>query len=171
MVLSYHVPCGSEYYRLGLCYQPEYKNWAPEAFSSPPISPALTLTQEIVPACDGMQQVLVWVNSPGSDPAGTTQVTLRAPQQEKDLIQKTFKNADLPEAGWLKLNFPPEWASSSNLYLLTLTGTSPGGIQVGYSAKSEYLKGKLTENGSPVEQDILFQYGCIAGLQRWQMGK
>ena len=91
LILSYHVPCGSEYYRFGLCYQPEYKNWAPEASSSPPVSPAMTLTQEIVPACDGMQQLLVWVNSPGTDPAGTTQVTLRAPQEEKDLVHKTFQ--------------------------------------------------------------------------------
>ena len=171
LILSYHVPCGSEYYRFGLCYQPEYKNWAPEASSSPPVAPAMTLTQEIVPACDGMQQLLVWVNSPGSDPAGTTQVTLRAPQEEKDLVRQTFKNASIPEDGWLKLNFPPEWQSSRNLYLLTLSSSSAGGMQVGYSAKSEYLKGKLTENGSPVEQDMLFQYGCIAGLQRWQIGK
>jgi uncharacterized membrane protein len=171
LILSYNVPCGSEYYRFGLCYQPEYKNWAPESSSSRPISPALTLTQEIVPACDGMQQLLVWVNSPGTDASGTTQVTLRAPQEEKDLVRQTFQNADIPKDGWLILNFAPEWQSGHNLYLLTLSGSSADGIQVGYSAKSEYLKGKLTENGSPVEQDMLFQYGCVAGLQRWLQGK
>jgi len=39
-------------------------------------------------------------------------------------------------------------------------------MQAGYSLKPEYLKGKLSENGKPVSQDILFQYGCLAGLQK-----
>lgn len=171
LVLSYNVPCGSEYYQFGLCNQPIYKNWAPESVSSPPISPSMTLTQEIVPACDGMTQLLVWVNSPGADPAGTTQLTLRAPQQEKDLAQQTFKNSDVPKGGWLTLTFSPEWTSANRLYLLKISGSAAGGIQVGYSAKPEYMKGKLFENQAAVGQDILFQYGCVAGLQRWQMGK
>jgi hypothetical protein len=165
------VPCGSEYYQLGLCYQPEYKNWAPEAASSPPVSPSLTLTQEIVPACNGMQQLLVWVNSPGSDPSGTTDFTVRDPRQGVDLVQEKFRNADIPEDGWVRLNFPPQSASQDNLYVLTITGSSPGGIQVGYSLKSEYMKGKLSENGGAVSQDMLFQYGCLTGLQRWLQGK
>ena len=166
LLLSYHVPCGSEYYQAGLCYQPEYKNWAPGAASSPPVTPAMTLTQEIVPACNGMQQVLVWVNSPGSDASGTTVFTLRDPRQSTDLMQQTFQNADLPEGGWVRLNFPPQDSSQDNLYLLTIGGSSPGGMQAGYSLKPEYLKGKLSENGKPVSQDILFQYGCLAGLQK-----
>jgi len=164
LILSYHVPCGSEYYQLGLCYQPEYKNWAPEAASSPPVSPTMTLTQEIVPSCNGMQQLLVWVNSPGSDPSGTTEFTLRAPYQGIDLVRKTFKNADIPENGWARLNFSPQWASQDNLYLLTITGSSPGGIRLGYSIRAEYMKGRLLENGNAVSQDVLFQYGCRAGL-------
>jgi uncharacterized membrane protein len=52
MYLSYHVPCGSQYYRIGLCYQPNYKNWAPDALYSPLVNNQLTLSQEIVPECD-----------------------------------------------------------------------------------------------------------------------
>jgi hypothetical protein len=165
--LSYHVPCGSEYYQLGLCYQPEYKNWAPESLSSAPVSPALTLKQEIVPACNGMTELSVWVNSNGTDPTALTNLTLRSPAEGTDLVQQTFKNANVPREGWLAINFSPQWQSQGQLYVLKLTGSSAGGIQAGYSERSEYLKGKLYENDTPVSQDLLFQYGCIAGLQKW----
>lgn len=166
LVLSYHVPCGSEYYRWSLCYQPEYKNWAPGSVSSPPISSSLTLTQEIVPACDGLTELSVWVNSRGPDPDATTTLTLRAPTQEKDLIHSTFKNDGIDENGWLTVKFPPEWGSHGQLYVLKMVGSSLDGISVGYSEKPEYRQGKLLENDDPLGTDILFQYGCIAGLQR-----
>ena len=167
LILSYHVPCGSEYYGWSLCYQPQYKNWAPESVSSPPISSSLTLRQEIVPACSGMTELSVWVNSKGSDPKGTTKLTLRAPTQEKNVALGMFKNADLVERGWLTATFPPEWNSEDQLYLLQLTGSVSDGIRLGYSEKPEYLRGKLLENDTSLGQDLLFQYGCIAGLQKW----
>ncbi len=165
MLLSYHVNCGAQYYRLDLCTQPEYKNWAPGAASSPPVSPALSLTQEIVPACSGMKELLIWVNSRGTDPEGTTTLLLRAPQQEKDVLQQTFKNSDLPQFDWLIVTFKPEWQSQGQLYILTLTGSSPDGMRVAYSLKPEYLAGKLYENNTAIGQDVIFQYGCVAGLQ------
>ncbi len=170
LILSYHVSCGSEYYTWGLCYQPNYKNWAPEASSSQPISPSLTLTQEIVPACNGMTELRVWVNSNGTDPAGTTTLTFRAPSEQKDLAQMNLPNGQIPKDGWLTVRFDPEWRSNGQLYLLTLTGSSVDGIQVGYGGKSEYQAGKLLENDAPSTQDVLFQYGCIAGLQRLASG-
>ncbi len=166
MVLSYHVPCGSEYYQPGLCFQPVYKNWAPDAASSPAVGPSMMLTQEILPKCNEMQEVDVWVNSPG-DPAGTAQFTLRSSQGEALVIQKSFNNADLPENGWMRLVFQPQAASQDNLYLLTVSGSSPNGIRVGYSLRADYTDGKLYQNGTAVSQDILFQYGCRAGLARW----
>jgi uncharacterized membrane protein len=166
LLLSYHVPCGSEYYRWSLCYQPQYKNWAPESVSSPPVSASLTLTQEIVPACSGMRELSVWVNSNGVDPAGRTTLVLRAPTQEKDVIQQSSENARLPEGGWLTVSFPPEWDSEDQLYLLRLSSSTLDGIRLGYSAKPEYLRGRLLENEESLGADLLFQYGCIAGLQR-----
>ena len=70
LVLSYHVPCGSQYYELSLCYQPQYKNWAPESVSSPPISSNLTLTQEIVPLCDRMTELRTLGQFAWGRPAG-----------------------------------------------------------------------------------------------------
>jgi hypothetical protein len=167
LILSYHVPCGSEYYRWSLCYRPQYKNWAPESVSSPPISSSLNLTQEIVPACSGMSELRIWINSNGTDPNATTTLLFRAPTQEKDLVRKTYRNPVLPEGAWLTVDFPPEWSSGQQLYLLGLTGSAPDGIRVAYSEKPEYLEGKLFSNDVAQSQDILFQVGCIQGLQAW----
>ncbi len=166
LVLSYQVTCGSQYYRLDLCYQPQYKNWAPQASSSPPVSSTMTLTQEIVPACNGMKEMRVWVNSTGSDSSGTTTLNLRAPTQEKDVVNQTFTNADIPKDGWLTVSFNPEGQSQGQLYILTLQGSSAGGIQVAYSLKPEYMTGRLYQNNAPIGQDMIFQYGCTAGLQK-----
>ncbi len=164
MILSYHVPCGSEYYQLGLCYQPVYKNWAPAAASSPAVGSDMTLKQEIVPACNDMQEVDVWINSPGSDPTGSTEFTLRTTQDGHTVVDKTIKNSDIPEYGWVRLMFKPEATSSGNLYLLGINSSSPDGIRVGYSLKADYTAGKLYQNDAAVSQDVLFQYGCRAGL-------
>jgi hypothetical protein len=166
LILSYHVPCGSEYYRWSLCYQPQYKNWAPESVSSPPISPTMELTQEIVPACDGMTELSVWVNSNGADPAGRTTLVLRAPSRETVLAEATFQNPEIAERDWLTVTFPPESDSNGQLYLVRLSGSTVDGIRVGYSEKPEYLLGRLWENNLPLGQDALFQYGCVAGLQK-----
>jgi uncharacterized membrane protein len=166
LLLSYHVPCGSQYYRWSLCNQPQYKNWAPESVSSPPLTSTMTLTQEIVPACDGMTELRVWVNSNGGDNEGTTTLLLRAPSREAVLEEVTHQNPAIAERGWLTVTFPPEWDSGGQLYLLKLSGSTTDGIRVGYSEKPEYLRGRLLENDIPLGQDVLFQYGCVAGLQK-----
>jgi len=78
----------------------------------------------------------------------------------------TYQNSAIVERGWLTVTFPPEWDSAGELYLLTLSGSRADGIRVGYSEKPEYLSGRLWENAIPLGQDVLFQYGCVAGLQR-----
>ena len=117
-----------------------------------------------------MTEFSVWINSNGADSAGTTTLTLRAPSEQTDLAQLTLPNAQIPNDGWLTVHFAPEWGSNGQLYLLKLAGTSTGGIQVGYGGKSEYQAGKLLENSTPSTQDVLFQYGCLAGLQRLASG-
>ncbi len=112
-----------------------------------------------------MTELRVWVNSRGVDPQAATTLVLRTPTREKDVAQRSFRNFDLAASNWLTLRFPAERDSSGQLYILTATGSSADGIRLGYSEKPEYLKGRLTENGSPQGSDILFQYGCVAGLQ------
>jgi hypothetical protein len=70
------------------------------------------------------------------------------------------------------MRFPSEGGSSGQLYILTLTGSaSDDGLRLGYSEKPEYLDGRLMENDTALGQDILFQYGCVAGLQQLAAAK
>ena len=80
-------------------------------------------------------------------------------------MQRSFRNLDLAASNWLTLRFPAEPDSSGQLYVLTATGSTADGIRLGYSEKPEYLSGRLMENGASQGSDILFQYGCVAGLQ------
>ncbi len=170
MVLSYHVVCGSEYYRFDLCNHPLYKNWAPETNSSPSLSTGTTLSQEIVPVCNGMTQVQVWVNSTGNPPSGMTVMSLRDTLENLDVAAQKFNNAEISKGGWLTLTFNPDWHSRDKLFLLELAGSSMDGIRFGYSLKPDYTKGTLLENQTAVSHDLLFQYGCIAGLQKLELG-
>lgn len=168
LVLSYHVSCGPSYYRLDLCYQPVYKNWAPEDRYSPPLSSDLALTQEISPECDGMQEVRVWVNAGEAAPTASVRFKLHDPHLDRVLADETVPARRLPAGNWHTLAFEPQWDSSGRLYLLAIEGEHPPGSEgarISYSLRPEYLSGKLFENGEPVSHDIIFQYGCLAGLQ------
>jgi hypothetical protein len=128
------------------------------------VSPDLSLTQEIVAACPDMTELAVWVNSNGTDASATTTLFLRDPTGERDVIVHTFRNGEISQHGWLTLHFEPQPSSQGKLYLLKLAGSSHQGIRVGYSEKAEYLDGRLFENELPSSHDILFRYGCLAGL-------
>ena len=166
--LSYHVPCGSQYYQQGLCYQPNYKNYAPESKYSPPISNEFSLNQEIYPECDGMTTMRVWVNTKKSSPQGKTEFRILA--QDGTLIaDEIISNNELPLSGWHSLSFAPEWDSSQKGYNFILKNDSQkdaSGILIAYSLNPEYPEGKLYENDIISQQDIIFQYGCIAGWER-----
>ena len=168
MYLSYHVPCGSQFYRAGLCYEPNYKNWAPDEAYSPPISNQLTLTQEIVPECNGMTELRVWVNTIGADPNGTTRFILTDAGENFEAINTDVPNSELPSGNWHSLNFQPDWASSGKLYLLTVLPGDAGttGPRIAYSLRPEYPAGKLYENEQALGQDMIFQTGCVAGWKK-----
>ena len=172
MYLSYHVPCGSQYYQPGLCYQPNYKNWAPDELYSPPIGDQLTLSQEIVPECNGMSELRIWVNAAGADRIQTTQFVLKDIQSNREVVHVSVPNADLPAGAWYSLTFPADWASSGKFYLLTIRGdTSSDGPKIAYSLKQEYPAGKLFENGQPISKDLIFQTGCVAGWDKLRAAK
>jgi uncharacterized membrane protein len=173
LILSYHVPCGSTYYRLGLCYQPVYKNWAPDDRYSSPVSQELTLTQEIVPECNGMTQLRVWVDASGAEPSGPVRFTLHDPHLDRTLVDDSVLAGHLPAGGWYSWNFQPESASSGRLYILTIQSENldvERGVKISYSLRPEYPSGKLFENEESVSHDVIFQYGCLAGLQKIVQG-
>jgi len=167
LVLSYHVLCGASYYQSGLCFLPTYKNWAPNERYTSPISPTETLLQEVLAECDGLSEIRVWVNSSGLPAEGNTAVVFRDPSTDRDLATVTVANATLPSGGWLRLSFGPEWRSLGRLYLLrigSVIGSDPVGTRVALMLREEYPEVKLMENQAPVDGDVVFQYGCAAGL-------
>jgi uncharacterized membrane protein len=169
MYLSYHVLCGSQYYQTGLCYQPNYKNWAPDELYSAPVNDQLTLSQEIVPECNGVSELRIWVDATGADPNGTTEFSLKDVNRGQTIASISAANSELPHGDWYPLRFQPDWESNGKFYLLTiLGGTQSGpGPRIAYSLKPEYPAGKLFENDQPLNKDLIFQTGCLAGLEKF----
>jgi uncharacterized membrane protein len=162
MYLSYHVVCGSQFYQSGLCYQPNYKNWAPDERYSNPISTQLTLQQEIVLECNGASEIRVWMNASEANPSGTTQFILQDVDQGREIVNMAVNNSDLPAGDWYVIPFDPDWESLGKFYLLTISSNDMG-PQIAYSLRAEYPAGKLYENDQPMPQDMIFQTGCVAG--------
>lgn len=167
--LSYHVICGTSYYTSGYCYQPQYKNWAPNSVFSPTISNKVSLTQEFVPVCDGLTQLRFWADSTHADPAGATEFIVRNTETGETLFEFPIKNDEIPKTGWQILNFSPDWNSSGKLYTLVIQ--NPGapdsnGPVFSYTILAEYEAGRLYENETLLHQDLFFQYGCLAGLEK-----
>jgi uncharacterized membrane protein len=170
LALSYYVVCGPSYYEPGLCYLPAYKNWAPNDRFSSPVSITTGLSQELVPECDGMTEVRVWVDAAGLPAHGQTSFVARDPAADRDLARTIVANADLPHGGWFSLKFAPQWDSLGKLYLLRITqpqDSSVDGARIALTAGQEYPEVKLTENSMPVDADLVFRYGCVAGLGKY----
>ena len=169
MYLAFYVRCGTAYYQPGLCYQPVYKNWSPNANYFQPVTSQITFTQWIIPKCNGMSSLRVWVDSSGSDPNGKTEFILNDEENDVVAMQAADPNTDLPRQGWLTLTFPEDWKSGGKWYTLTVQNaqSNPGqGIRLASSIKPEYVDGPLLQNGSEIENDMIFQYGCIAGWHK-----
>ena len=162
MYLSYHVVCGSQFYQAGLCYQPNYKNWAPDERYSNPVSNQLTLKQEMILECNGASEVRVWMNASGANPSGTTQFILQDVDQGREIVKQVVNNSDLPIGSWYAIPFDTDWESLGKFYLLTISSKDTG-PQIAYSLRAEYPAGKLFENDQPMPQDMIFQTGCVAG--------
>ncbi len=169
LYLSYHVVCGGSFYKTGLCYQPYYKNWAPNMFYSEPISSSFNLKQEIVPECQGAAEVRVWVDGLTAPQNGDMKFVLRDTESDSNLVEQTIPNNDLPSKGWLSLGFDPDWESLGKTYLLTIDlgedSENPGG-RFAFTQSGEYILGRLYENDTPGSRDLVFQYGCVAGLEK-----
>ena len=168
--LSYHVICGTSYYNAGHCYHPQYKNWAPNSVFSPPISDKMSLTQEFVPVCDGLTQLRFWADSTLADPTGTTEFSVRNIETDETLFELPFRNDEIPQSGWQILDFSPDWNSSRAPYMLVIQNSgAPDSIGpvFSYTILAEYEAGHLYENDTPLSQDLFFQYGCRAGLEKY----
>ena len=169
LVLAYHIPCGTAFYELGLCYQPVYKNWAPDARYSPPITNDMSLDQQIIPECDGVSEIAVWLDSSQAAANGVTEFVLYDPSAGRELVRESVQNSELPHGGWYSISFGTDWQSAGSAYRLTVrpaAGSTTIGPRVAYTLRPEYESGQLFEAGSPIDVDLVFRYGCLAGLPR-----
>jgi hypothetical protein len=113
-----------------------------------------------------MNAVRIWIDSSGSDPNGDTHFILN--DEENDIIQldEIKSNSSLPIKDWLMLTFPTDWQSGGKWYTLTIQNpdTIPSqGIRVASSIRQEYIDAPLIKDGLELENDMIFQYGCLAG--------
>lgn len=169
MYLAYYVLCGTQYYQSGLCYLPRYKNWDPKAAFSPPLSENVSLSQEILPECNGLTVVRIWVDAEQAALQGKTQFTLFSAHSTQPLVEQIESNINLPTGGWYTLPIPTDWQSQGSLYRLEILGLGPGsGPRIAYTRLGESLSGETLENGTRIGQDILFQTGCVGGWQTFR---
>jgi len=129
----------------------------------------MSLTQEIVPECDGIAALRVWADSSGAAQSTVTKLVLRNTDSDRNLVEEFIQNDTISSTGWLTFEFLPDWDTRGKTYLLTISDgadTEKPGVEFSYTQPGEYKLGKLFENQETVSNDLLFQYGCIAGLEK-----
>ncbi len=171
MMLSYRVPCGSSFYRFGPCHLPQYKNYSPDLDlppSSPPVDVDTRLDQEFVAECDGLTEVRVWPLGERARVPGSVRFQLVEVDVGHEIPLTSLGPSGLPDEGWLGLTFNTRWDSKGRRYRLTIQAEEravdpPRFI---YTQRPEYAGGVLAVDGQATEQDLFFQYGCLAGLEQ-----
>ena len=133
---------------------------------SQPLTSSIGLSQEIAPECPGLTEVRVWMGA-SADKSGATTLTFSDVGRSAELTGITVANVDLIEPGWQRLEFMPDWDSMARRYLLEIRGEqSEPGPQVGYTIRPENPAVRLWINGEKSELDLVYQYGCLAGIER-----
>ncbi|MCF6278222.1 MAG: hypothetical protein L3J16_05660 [Anaerolineales bacterium] len=149
--LSYHVPCGSQYYQPGLCYQPKYKNFSPTTYATP-LSEEIRLIQEFIPECDGMTSIRIWVNT--ADDLTQHRLFFLLSDDDNLLVNEEVTAERLPRSGWYTFSFLPETKSSTKTYQFTLHGS---GVDIATSIRPEYPQAKLYLDNELSGNDTIFQ--------------
>lgn len=167
--LSYHITCGPQFYQWGLCYEPVYKNWQPNASFTSPISSEAPLSQSFIAECDGITQIRVWVDAQGASSNATTDFTLRDPTRALTLVKASVSNQEQPQGGWVSLNFSPLWNSKGVTYDLMIQSGGPQGNpgpRIATSSATVNTVGSLSISGKVEAQNLVYQYGCLTGLEK-----
>jgi len=175
IILSFYVPCGTTYYQTGLCYQPLYRDFTSETQLSQPISSEISLTQEIQVTCNGLTELRVLLIPSVPEDKGITRFILQDQWSTQTLMNSSVTNDQISAETWYPLNFNPDRDSAGKQYILKILSTNTpvgGGLKFIYSPHPEFDLGNLYENGEPVQEDIVLQYGCATGLRKiWLTGK
>jgi hypothetical protein len=116
-----------------------------------------------------METLRIWVNSTGADPESVTKIILQDSTSNITSQEFSIPDNQLPEGNWYTLNFDPDWESAGKLYTLTIrSGDIAGhqGVRVATTQEAKYMLGELFINQVLTDQGIIYQYGCIAGLEK-----
>jgi hypothetical protein len=173
--LSFHVLCGNTFYESRLCYRPLFKDFPSDTHLSPPLSSSTRLEQEFQAGCKGMTEVRVLLHSSTASNGGSTRFVLEEAESKKLLLDQAIADDRIRREDWYSLRFEPDWNSEGKQYRLRILGMeapAEQGPQAFYTTQPEFDLGNLYENGQPLPEDLVLQYGCVAGLRKiWLTGK
>lgn len=174
LLLSFHIPCGSTFYQTGLCYRPLFKDFPNEVHASQPVSQEVLLAQEIQVACAGLTEIRLLIIPSAAGEEGSTRFTLQDPASGQTLLDTSVANKQVTAEDFRPLPFEPDWDSAGKQYVLTISSTNtPGGqgLKFLYTPQSDFDLGDFYENGVPLQEDLVLQYGCTTGLRKiWLTG-
>ncbi len=163
--LTYHVTCGTSYYTPGLCYQPSYRNWDPDAHPSQPVIKGVTLSQTFKTVCAPVNSVRVWNGTLTQQPQQSTIITVRDAATGSPLAQKTIENSAAKPNSWLEVPIPVIENAVGRQLAIEITSpdlNATEALAFGLSERREYSDGQYLVNGQDQAADLLFQYGCKA---------
>ena len=131
--------------------------------------------QGIKVACNGFSEVRVLLSPSNPNDPGTTRFILQSQRSNQTLLDTSIQNRQVSADDWYPLRFDPDWQSAGNEYILKILGTdatAEQGVKLLYTPQSEFNLGDLYENGQPLKEDLVLQYGCATGLRKiWLTGK
>ena len=159
--LSFYTYCGASLYTPGLCYQPHYKNWDRNAYSTPPVTQNVTLEQSFEAQCSPFHTIRVWNNSPALTMPGETMFTLKSGDGSV-LSNVLVSNRSIAGLGWVEVSFPPIIDATGKQFEIVITSDvveAKSALSFDVSDRRYYRWG-MSVNGEPEEDDLIFQYGC-----------
>jgi uncharacterized membrane protein len=167
LYLVYHVTCGGSYVDLGLCYLPQYKNWAPEAHSTAPLSPGTTLRQTMKIECDGFTSVRLWIGEGPESVDGSATFEVLDGRSGYVIARQDVPYSSFPNSGALDVSFPAIESSQGRDVSLEVKADDGSGVlgpRLSLSTDQAYRDGTLTVGGQAIQEDLVFKYGCRTGL-------
>jgi hypothetical protein len=174
ILFAFHMPCGTTFYQTGLCYRPLYRDFPSDTHASPPISNEISLKQEFHVTCNGLTELRLLIAASSGEDQEMTRFTLEDPATNRVLINRSVPNNQISKSDWYPLRMDPDWQSAGKHYILNIlsTNTASNGPRLLYTTQPEFNLGDLYQNGQLMNEDIVLQYGCVAGLRKiWLTGK
>jgi hypothetical protein len=100
---------------------------------------------------------------------------LRDSASGQTLLDTSVSNDQITTEDWYPLHFNPDRHSAGRQYILEISNANASleqGLKFLYTPQSEFDLGTLYENGAPLQDDLVLEYGCATGLRKiWLTGQ